>query len=645
MKGFLNLSVIFILLFCFTNIVKAQNYYSNEIIVTATKTEVPLKETGSSINVITAEEIEQKGKKEVIDLLQDIPGVNVSRYGAFGGAPSIFIRGGDTGKVLVLIDGMRINDAMDNSRSANLAFLTTNNIERIEIIKTPQSALYGSDAQSIINIITKKGQGDTKVKLNFEAGSFYTLRESLNMSGGNDIVNYSLSISREDSKGISKIENESVSSTPPTKKNSDYEKDGYNNTAILSKLNIPLPMGFDYTFSVYYQASKFDLDGYDMNLFVPYDDPNYTGSHDTFTFNNVLTQKLFDWWSYKLEYGRTTIVRYDENKSDSGYPEETQDYFKSNTNQFEWKHDFKIGDFDLLSLGYNFYTENGSSLSYDSISMPQSSSLFEESANTNSFFIHNHLKLMKFLFHTIGARYDRHSEFGGAYTWNSTLLLVAPLIDTRLRGSYATSFKSPTIYQLYVDNSFIKGNRDLDPEKGKHYEIGIEQPLFSELVKIGLTYFNNRYKDQITTDNGWPANFLNIGETESKGYESFIDLKLPLNLTLGASFTYTDAKYKKTGKELEKRPKYKADAVLNWNFYEGVNLNIAYNYVGKRIDYGTVELDSYSTIDAKLLYWINQSIQIYGRVENAGNKKYQLVNGYAMPQRAFYAGVEAMIND
>jgi len=633
MKKFLSLSIIFLLL-GFTDIANALDYYSGKIIVTATKTEVPLNETGSSIDVITAEEIEQKGKKSVVDLLCDIPGVTINKTGAFvGGMPSILIRGGSTGNVLVLVDGMRINDAMDLFRGANLAFLTTDNIERVEIMKTPQSSLYGSDAQSIINIITKKGAGDTRIKLNFEAGSFYTFKESVNMSGGSDIINYSFAVSREDSKGISQAENKSVGSIS-TMKNSDYEKDAYNNTTILSKLNIPLQMGFDYTFSVYYQASKYEFDNGPET-----DDPNMTGSHDIFTFNNVLTQVIFDWWSYKFEYGRTTIVRYNESKTDPLYPMsfDDQTYFKSAVNQFEWKHDFKIGDFDLLSLGYNLYTESGSG-----VSSGWGTQAFEESANTNSFFIHNHLKLMKFLFHTIGARYDRHSEFGGTYTWNSTLLLVAPLIDTRLRGSYATSFKAPSISQLY--NLAWGGNPDLDPEKGKHYEIGIEQPLFSEMIKIGLTYFNNKYRNNIywewTGPGMFDGRYDNIGETESNGYESFIYFKLPLNLTLNASYTYTEAKNKMTGDVLFKIPKHKADAVLNWNFYEGANLNIVYNYVGKRYESKTVELDSYSTIDVKLLYWINQYIQIYGRVENAGDKKYQQANGYAMPQRAFYAGVE-----
>ena len=680
MKKFLNLSAVFLLLLCFAGVAAAQNsdsdetavpaekteeplnetgksvdainantrnYYSDKIIVTATKTPVPLNETGSSINVITAEEIEQKGKKNVVDLLKDIPGVTVSKSGAFGGLADVRIRGGNTGNTLVLIDGMRINDPANPERSANPVFLTIDNIERIEVIKTPQSSLYGSDAQSIINIITKKGQGPTKVKLNFEAGSFNTFRESLSMSGGNDIVNYSLAITREDSKGISAVENKSVASTS-TKKNSDYEKDSFGNTAILSKLNMPLSMGFDYTFSVYYQTAKYDYDD-DAEM----DNPDKRGSYDTFTFNNVLTQKLFDWWSYKLEYGRTTVVRYYEDtlsdpSSLVSWGSVNQSYYKGAANQFEFKNDFKITDFDLFSLGYNLYTENGSSVygDYDaSGASPYNTPSFEESAKTNSFFAHNHLKLAKFLFHTIGARYDKHSEFGGTYTWDTTLLFIVPVTDTRLKGAYATSFKAPTINQLH--NSY-DGNRDLDPEKGKHYEVGFEQPLLSEIVKIGLTYFNNKYEDQIKK-NKITKKLENISETELKGYEGFIDLRLPLNLALGASYTYTETKNKETGDELIRRPKHKADAVLNWSFFEGANLNIVYNYVGKRYDddydYATwtskvVKLDSYSTIDLKLSYWITQSIQVYGRIENVGNKKYQQVNGYAMPERAFYAGVE-----
>ncbi|MCL1834206.1 MAG: TonB-dependent receptor, partial [Leptospirales bacterium] len=232
------------------------------------------------------------------------------------------------------------------------------------------------------------------------------------------------------------------------------------------------------------------------------------------------------------------------------------------------------------------------------------------------------------------------------WTWDSTLLFVTPMIDTRFKGAYGTSFKAPTISQLYCDGLFVDANRDLDPEKGKHYEIGIEQPFFSEAIKIGLTYFSNRYRNQIDVDwNSYPGKYENINKTESKGYESFINFKLPLNLYLSAAYTYSSTKNKDTGNELARRPKHKFDAVLNWNFYEGANLNIVYNYAGKRYDdqSNTVEMDSYSTIDVKLSYWIIQSIQVYGRVENAGNKKYQQINGYAMPQRAFYAGIEGNI--
>ncbi len=606
-----------------------------KVVVTATKTEVPLNETGSSISVITLGEIEKKGKKQIVDILQDIPGVTVSRGGAFGGQAGIFVRGGNSGNVLVLIDGVRINDPMNTTRGVNLAFLTADNVERIEVVKTPQSSLYGSDAQAVINIITKKGEGKPSATANFEAGSFGTFREGITLSGGNDLASYSLAVSRQDSDGISKAENKSKGSSS-TKKNSDYEKDSFENTTIASKFNILLPLKSDYTFSVYYQSSKY---GYDDNL--EEDDPNKSGDYETVSFNNIFSQQLFNWWSHKIEYGRSTISRSDEDRAD---PVDTTEYnhtfFKSNANQAEWKHDFNIGDIDTISAGYNFYMEEGSSVYYDSA---WSSNSFRESATTHSVFVHNHLKLMKRIFHTMGVRYDDHNEFGGNTTWNTTASVILPFTETRLKGSYGTSFKAPSLYQLYDSYS---GNLILDPEKGKHYEAGFEQPLLSGKVEFGGTYFNNSYTDQIDY-NFTTFKFENTGEYETSGYEGYMTFRLPMNLDVTGTYTYTDTENKATGADLLRRPKHKGSATLNWAFIEGANFNLVYNYVGSRYDYttypATAKLDDYSTVDIKLSYWMNENIQVYGRVENAGDKKYQEINGYAMPERAFYAGVEGII--
>ena len=613
-----------------------------EVVVTATKSEVSLKETGSSVTVITSDEIEKKGKKQVIDLLQEVPGLSVSRSGAFGGPASVFVRGNNSANVLVLVDGVRINDPISTGRGADLAFMTTDNVERIEIVRTPQSALYGSDAQAVINIITKKGEGRPVVSVSAEAGSFYTFRESASVSGGSDGISYSVGISRQDTKGISSAENKAKGSISSIK-NSDYEKDKFGNTAISSKLGIDLPLGINYTLSGYYQSAKYDYDDAPET-----DDLNKTGENEVFTFNNVLTQDIFSWWNHKLEYGRTSTTKREQDDNDSLQPvnDDSHSWYKGVSNQAEWQHNFKIGEIDTITAGYNFYHEEGSSLYYSNLYGDFTSNSYIQNATTHSIYLHNHLKLFDMIYHTAGIRYDHHSEFGSKFTWNTTASVIVPVTETRIKGAYGTSFKAPSLYQL---NDVGSGNKDLKPEKGNHVEAGIEQPLLGNTVLLSTTYFYNKYEnmiDWIMTDPlTWEGKYFNTGKIETQGCELYALINLPFDLSISGNYTYTKAEVKKTGDELLRRPKHQWSAILNWTILKKADLNIVYNYVGKRYDYvvypnNIAKMDSYSTVDLKLSYWVTPNIQVYGRIENMINEDYQQVNGYAMPGIAFYGGVQ-----
>lgn len=596
-----------------------------KVVVTATKSEVALKETGSSVTVITSDEIEKKGKKQVIDLLQEVPGLTVSRTGVFGGPASIFIRGNNSGNVLVLVDGVRINDPIDMGRGANLAFMTTDNVERIEIVRTPQSALYGSDAQAVINIITKKGEGRPVVTVSAEAGSFKTFRESASISGGADGISYSIGISRQDSKGISKAENKSVGSGSSIK-NSEYEKDGFANTAITSKFSIDLPYKMNYTLSGYYQSVEYDYDAGAES-----DNADKIGEHEVVTFNNILAQDIWGWWNHKIEYGRTVTSRRDQ---DHVLDEHT--FYKGLSDQAEWQHNFQIGKIDTISAGYNYYREEGASTA------PWGNS-YIKSASIHSLYLHNHLKLFDAIYHTAGIRYDNHSEFGDKYTWNTTASVIAPIISTRIKGAYGTSFKAPSLYQLY-DVSI--GNDELKPEKGRHYEAGLEQPLLNGSVVISAIWFFNKYDDMVnwewTGPGAWDGRYFNTGEVESKGYELYALINLPFDLSISGNYTFTEAENTATERELARRPKHQGSITFSWTIMKRADLNIDYNYVGKRYDsdWDSEKMNSYSTVDLKLSYWITPDIQIYGRIENAANEDYQQVNGYAMPERSYYAGIQ-----
>ncbi|MCM8819934.1 MAG: TonB-dependent receptor plug domain-containing protein, partial [Candidatus Omnitrophica bacterium] len=214
-----------LVVFIIGNVLADQKKYDlGKIIVTATKTLNYQAEVGSSTTVISEDEINRSGKKTVYEVLKGIAGVSVVQNSAFGGVTSIYLRGAKPAHALILVDGVEVNDPMSTDRSFDFAHLTVDNIERIEIVRGPQSTLYGSDAiAGVINIITKKGEGKPTLSGYFEAGSHNTFKENLVLAGNLDKLDYSVSVSRLDTDGINKVA-------------SGSEDDGYKNTVISSKI-------------------------------------------------------------------------------------------------------------------------------------------------------------------------------------------------------------------------------------------------------------------------------------------------------------------------------------------------------------------------------------------------------------------------
>ncbi|MBU4463117.1 MAG: TonB-dependent receptor plug domain-containing protein, partial [Proteobacteria bacterium] len=178
-----------------------------ETVVTASRIEELLKYSPDSVTIVTGEEIQKKGKQTVIDVLKDVPGISIAQYGSPGGGSSIYMRGTNNAHTLIMIDGVRVGDPMATDGKMSIADLSTDNIERIEIVRGAQSVLYGSDAiGGVINIITKKSKGKPKFYLSSEGGSFETFREKVGVSGSNDKINYAASISRLDMKRVSRAD-------------------------------------------------------------------------------------------------------------------------------------------------------------------------------------------------------------------------------------------------------------------------------------------------------------------------------------------------------------------------------------------------------------------------------------------------------
>lgn len=598
-------------------------YDLGKIIVSATKTPAYQAEIGSSTTVITAEDIRKTGKRTVLEVLQNVPSLTVMQNSAFGGPTSVYLRGAKPGHTLVLIDGVEVNDPMGIDRAFDFAHLTTDNIERIEIVRGPQSPLYGSDAiAGVINIITKKGVGKTKISSYLEAGSYNTWKESLDLSGSKDKFNYSLSLLRLDSDGISKAAG-------------GTENDPYKNTTISSKIgynfgNSELSLTSHFTDAV----TSIDDDSYE-------DDPNYTAWLKEISSKLEFEQSINSLWSHSLSFSYHDVHRkYRDEKDDIDTTEDVQSWYKGDNKKIEWQHNFSPFEWSKITGGFEYEEERGSSYYRSGTYI---SKFDRKTVGNYAFYLQNQFKFQNKLFITPGLRIDDHELFGTETTYKISTAYLIPQIGTQLKGNYGTGFKAPSLFQLY--SSY--GDPNLKPDESRSYDFGFEQKFIDNKISFGLSYFHNDFKNMVAWDSA-TSKYKNIENAETNGFEletKFLPLK---SLTIGANFTYTDTKDKETGLELVRRPKRQVNLNLNWQFLENANINLGLNYVGKRKDtdytswpYERITMKDYAKVDISCSYDLTKDFQIFGRIENLFDKNYQEIYGYSMPRRSFYAGIKA----
>jgi vitamin B12 transporter len=584
------------------------------VVVTASRLEEPLRYSPDSVTVITEEEIQKKDKKTVIDVLRDVPGVFIRQNSSFGGDSSIYLRGTNNAHTLIMIDGVKVGDPMAGDGKMSISDLSTDNIERIEIIHGAQSVLYGSDAiGGVINIITNKGKGKPEFYLSAEGGSFETFREKIGVNGANDKVSYSASISRLDTKGISKAD-EDLGNT---------EQDYYHNTNISARLDAQLSETVRAGFSIRHVQSKMDYDGTGV-------DADKVRDTDITTISTNFEQDVFAWWQHSIKLGTTETKReYTANGVFDGT-------YKGTTKLASWQHNFFIQDKDTITAGFDYQKESGD------VQKP-SGNISGKKVDTHSLFIQNKWTPFKGFSLTLGVRHDDHQNFGGEDTYKGALAYLYKETGTKMRGSYGTGFRAPSLYQLY--SSY--GDPNLKPEESKGYDVGIDQELFGRKVLLSVTYFHTEI-DQLIDWNWTTWKYYNVGKAKTKGWETSISFK-PLDwLSLDAHYTYTGAKDEtpggtNQGKYLIYRPKHTGGASLNIKPLEKLNVNLNTQYVGKRYrnTSNAAEMPSYTLVNLAASYEVTQWLQVFGRVDNLTDQNYQSIYQYGEPGIGIYGGIKA----
>jgi vitamin B12 transporter len=610
-----------------------------EIVVTATRIEGPVEEVASSVTVITKKDIESKKAKTVPEVLKSVPGLDISQSGGSGQLTDIFIRGAKTEHTLVMIDGVEMNDPISPGRSFDFAHLTVDNIERIEIVRGPQSTLYGSDAiGGVINIITKKGEGKPKFFISGEGGTYNAFSEVAGFSGGTKWVNYSLGISHLYTKGFSAA-NEKYGNT---------EKDGYENTSLSARVGVTPMECLDIDFIMRYIDAETDLD---TKGGPGGDDPNYVSRSKQLFLRTEGSLLLFKGlWEQKLGFSLSNHDRDYRDDKDAQHPDDSsKGLYNSKMWKVDWQHNLYLHKTNTLTTGIEYEEERGESeYSWESAWGPGENVFPEKIANIKGAYIQDKIVLYESFFTTLGIRLDDHSRFGSEFTYRIALAYLFKKTGTKIKVTHGTGFKAPSLYQLYAPATEWGpiGNENLNAEKSKGWDAGIEQHLFQNRLTFGATYFWNDFEDLIDFD--WAKGYINIAKAHTEGAEIFVSARPVEDLTIRASYTYTDTQDKETGQRLLRRPLNKGSLNLNYLFLEKGNVNVDIIYVGKRDDvdpdtYERVKAGDYTLFNLAASYDITKNVQVFGRVENLFNKEYEEVKGYGTPGFSIFGGIKLSI--
>lgn len=601
------------------------------IVVTANRTETPLNEVGNSVSVITPEDMERNGQVLVLDALRDLAGLDVVRTGAPGGLASIFMRGANSEHTLVIVDGVEMQDPIAAGNSFNISHLTADNIDRIEVVRGPQSTLYGSDSLGgVIQIFTKKGQGQPNGSVNIEGGSYGYKRGAASVRGGDERFYYSAGASYQDADGFSAA-NERLG---------NLEDDGYTNTTISAQLGFNPAEHWGLSLTARRIDASTDIDnGGGMGQ----DDPNYVSDslQTTFALNGHLTLQDGRW---RQNFG---ISHMDQDR-DLNNPVDVDHPNASSTGSFEglktklhWVNNFRFNDNHHFTFGAETETEEGSSV-FESVSSfgPFRSEFSEQDARTTGLYFQDQWKASDRVNVTMGIRYDDHDRFGNRTTYRTAIAWRVNERGTMIRGSFGTGFKAPSLFQLY--SSF--GNLDLEPEKSQGGDLGFTQTIASKGIQFGATYFQNDFDTLIDFDNS-TFTYNNIESAKTEGLEVFLKFHGHKHWFASLEGTLQNTKDSETNMTLFRRPDEKLQTRLGYRFGDAGQVNLNARYVGRRdfnnfsSDTGRTTLPGYTVLGLAGNVRIFKDLLLTARVENATDKVYEEVLGYGTSESAGYVGI------
>ena len=609
----------------------------HDIVVTATRLETPRREVASAVTVIPVETLVRTGKVTVAEALAEVPGLASLQYGGPGGAVSVSIRGANSEHTLVLLDGVELNDPINPSRSCDLAHVTLDQVERIEVLRGPQGPLYGSDALGgVINIITKKGQGRPRFNLAASGGSLRTASGALGIGGASGRVSFSAGLSYYGTEGISAADSALAGNS---------ERDGYRNLNFSGRTDIDLGRETEATLLVRAARDRAELD----NFGGPFgDDPNSRQDYGSLLVRGQVRSRLLgNRWEPRWSFSVVRAVRDHENPADSLHPLDSETgRFESLNLKAEWLNHLYLHPSQTLTFGAELEAEHGSS-DYESQSAwgPSLSRFPDKRAATVAVYVQDQWRLSGRLFFTAGVRLDRHDRAGSALTYRLAPALSIPETGTLLRATYGTGFKAPSLYQLYAPGTAWGpiGNGSLEPERAAGWDAGVEQDLLGGTVVLSAGYFRNAFRNLVTFD--FVRGYINVGRAKTEGVELGLEARPADGFRANLSYTQQKARDEDTGLALLRRPGHKFTAELSGRIAP-LEVTLSVLRMGPSEDrdfsvfpYPQVTLAPYTLFNAAFNLRLGGGIEAVARFDNILDVRYACVWGYGRPGFTASVGV------
>jgi vitamin B12 transporter len=582
-----------------------------EVVITSSRVAMPLRQVGTSVSVVTADDIQARGFNSLIDVLRNQPAVAVTTTGGTGKLTSLRIRGEEGYRTLVLIDGINISDTASPQHSPRMEHLLSAGIDRVEILRGPQGLMYGADAGGVVNITTTRQGSGIGGDLSAEAGRHGTQQLAANLGLGRESFDGNLSVVDLQTDGFN-------ARSTDTELRDD---DGYENTTVHGRL------GWNLT-----DAFRLQLIGRDVSGDNDYDGCGFPTTDDC---RDEFEQRM---WRASASFRTTRFsheLAYDSNDIARDYFADGAFSFASEGKLEKWSYVGAYRENEAIGLVYGVDLQAESRVDAGDT----------RERDSQGYYLEYQGELADRVYLTAGLRHDDNDDFGTRTTWRASGAYLIPVAggEIKLRTTYGTGFRAPSLYEVaFNDGPWAyppAADTSLDAETSEGYDLAVswhgDAGLYLEAV-----YFDQRVNDDIYFDLvGFSGYLQDNGQSDSTGVELIADWAVLDSLSFSGNYTYNDTE-QADGSQRVFRPEHLANLGITWLALDQ-RLRLGLN---ARLSHGSVDtlgaaMDDYQVVDINARYQFTNGVSLYGRVENLFDEQYEEIPTYNSSGLAAYAGV------